>query len=91
LHADIKHVVTVLGEVPKTQLLSMAKDIAPKRDELLAEFDMTYPTIARIGVDEPFRVIYNWLVSLQDIECTIGELRSKLIRCGLAATARKYL
>jgi hypothetical protein len=80
-----------MSKLPLSTLMAIAKEIPPDHDEFLAYYDTLLGSIARIAEDRPYILVYLFLVSLQDQDRSIGELRANLRRCGKVTTAVKYL
>jgi hypothetical protein len=80
-----------MSELRKRTLMAIAKEIPPNHEEFLAYYDTSLGSIARIGEDRPYMLVYQFLVSLQDQDRSIGELRANLIDSGKAAIATKHL
>jgi hypothetical protein len=71
--------------------MAIAKEIPPNHEEFLASYDTTLASIGRVGENRPYMLVYHFLVSLQDQERSISELRQSLIDSERPATATKYL
>jgi hypothetical protein len=80
-----------ISSISKTELLKIAKEIPPNHEEFLASYDTTLASIGKVGEDRPYMLVYHFLVSLQDQESSISELRQSLVDSGRSATATKYL
>jgi hypothetical protein len=80
-----------MSKLPLSTLMAIAKEIPPDHDEFLAYYDTLLGSIARIAEDRPYILVYLFLVSLQDQDRSIGELRANLIDSGKAAIATKHL
>jgi hypothetical protein len=80
-----------MSSISKKVLMAIAKEIPPNHEEFLASYDTTLARIGKFGEDRPYILVYYFLLSLQDQERSVSELRQSLMASARSATAIKYL